>query len=292
MSHTPDDPSNHGLLPGFVPSEFAGAEAPYEVRNPSGDWTTYVGRGEVQFYPNFDEMACVSYAANNCCEIQIKQQTGVEVDLSDRFLATISGTTQSGNWLYIVADWLQRIGVVLESQWARPNQPTTWNEFYSPIPQPVIDLTKDFRDKYDVFPKRLGLIGVDISAADLRHHLKHAPLWVTIPGHCIAGIIVSADDKNFTYFDSYDPFVKTRPIADIDSVWKIVLTVKKKGKGMIIMTNTSDPNTKWLDDGEVLRGYANFAAYQKDTSGREVHEVKLADEEFNKIPRSQAVIKE
>ncbi len=231
-------------------------------------------------------------AGNNVCEIQIKQQTGEEVNLSDRFLATISGTTESGNYLYIVADWLQRVLGVLDSQWPIPQEPFSRSDFYAPIPQSVIDLSQDTRNKYDVSPKRLGLLGIDLSVADLHHHLKHAPLWVTIPGHCIAGIMLSIDDKSFTYFDSYDPFVKSRPIADIDSVWKIVLTVKKKGTPMIIMTNTSDPSTKWLVDGSVLRGYANFAAYQKDTLGREVHEVMLADSEFNKIPKSQAVIKE
>lgn len=292
MPHTPDSSINHGLIPGFVPSEFAGAEPPYEVRVPSGNWTPYLVRGEKQRYGVIDVKGCVSYGANNVCEMQIKQQTGVEVDLSDRFLAKISGTTDDGNWLYIVAEWLQKVGVVLESQWPVPQEPFTWDQFYSPIPQSVIDLAKDFKAKYEVFPKRLGLLGVDISVADLHHHLKHAPLWITIPGHCIAGIMVSIDDKTFTYFDSYDPFIKTRPITDIDSVWKIVLNVKKKGIPMIIMTNTSDPLTKWLVDGSVLRGYANFAAYQKDTAGREVNEVMLADEQFNKLPKSQAVIKE
>lgn len=293
MSHTPDDLNNHGLLPGFIPNDYAGAETPYEVRNPSGDWTPFVTRGEKQKYNILDVMACVSYSALNCCEMQIKQQTGVEVDLADRFLATISGTTPTGNWLYIVANFLQQIGCVLESRWPVPPEPFTWEQFYSSIPQDIISKAKeDFRDKYEVFPKRLGILGVDISVADLHHHLKHAPLWVTIPGHAIAGILLSTDDKSFTYMDSYSPFIKTRPIADMDSVWKIVLNVKKKGIPMIIMTNSSDRNTKWLVDGSVLRGYANFAAYQKDTAGREVYEVMLSDEEFSKLPKSQAVIKE
>lgn len=283
---------NHGLKQGFVPSEFAGAEPPYEVRVPSGDWTPYLVRGEKQKYNYVDVMGCVSYAANNCCEIQIKQQTGQEVDLADKFLATISGTTTSGNWLYIVADWLQRVGVVLESQWPVPQEPFTWNDFYSPIPQSVIDLAQDFRNKYEVYPKRLGLLGVDLSIADLHHHLKHAPLWVTTPGHCIAGIMVSINDKTFTYMDSYEPFIKTRPITDIDSVWKIVLNVKKKGSPMIVVNNTSDINTKWLLDGSVLRGYATLTAFQKDTAGREIINITLSDSEFSKIPKSQAVIKD
>ena len=292
MPHTEDNPLNHGLIPGFNPIDFAGVDAPYEVRNPSGDWTPYVTRGEKQKYSVVDVMACVSFSALNCCEMQIKQQTGQEVNLSDRYLAKRSGTTESGNYLYVVADVLQIEGVCLEDQWPVPNEPFNWNDFYSDIPQVIINEAKKFKKKYDVFPKRLGLLGIDLSAADLQYHLKHAPLWVTIPGHAIGGVMVSANNLTFTYFDSYSPFLKTRPIADIDSVWKIVLTVKKKGENMVVINNTTDQNTKWLLDGSVLRGYATFTAFQKDTLGRDVVNITLSDVEFNKLPKSQAVIKD
>lgn len=284
---------NSGLISGHKPSDFAGGEIPYVVRNPSGNWSPYVVRGEKQRYNYIDVMGCVSFSANNLCEMQVKQQTGQEVNFSDRYLAKRSNTSPTGNWLYIVGDVLQNEGCVKEEEWPVPPEPISWNDFYKTIPQSVIDKSKDFRDKYEVRYKRLGLIGIDINIAGLHYHLRQAPLWVTIPGHAIAGIMLSADDKNFTYLDSYDPYIKTRPITEIDSVWKIVLNVKQKGQeSMIVMNNTSDPNTKWLVDGSVLRGYANLAAYQKDTKGREVHMVTLADVEFNKIPKSEAVIKE
>lgn len=218
---------NSGLIPGFRSTDFVGGTIPYEVRNPSGDWTPFLVRGEKQSYNYVDVMGCVSFSANNCCEIQIKQQTGIEVNLSDRFLAKESGTTKSGNWMYIVGDVLRKIGCPLEEEWPIPPQPFDWDSYYVGIPQNVVDKAKSqFLDKYDVAYERLGLIGTDLTVADLHYHLKHAPLWVTIPGHAITGVIVSADDKNFTYFDSYDPFLKTLPISQIDSVWKLVLTVK------------------------------------------------------------------
>lgn len=61
---------------------------------------------------------------------------------------------------------------------------------------------------------------------------------------------------------------------------------------MVVVNNTSDPNTKWLLDGSVLRGYATFTAFQKDTQGRQIINITLSDTEFNKIPKSQAVIKD
>lgn len=282
---------NHGLIPGFVPSDFAGAEIPYIVRVPSGDWRPYVVRGEKQKYNVVDVMACVSFSANNSCEMQVKQQTGLEVNFSDRFLAKESGTLPSGNFLFKVGDVLQNEGCVAEEIWPVPPEPFIWENFYSAIPQSVRDQTQSFRDKYEVRYQRLGLIGIDITLSGLRYHLRQAPLWITVPGHAIAGIMLSADDKNFTYMDSYDPFVKTRPITDIDSVWKIVLNVKKKGVFMIVANNTSDPNTKWLVEGGILRGYADFQAYQNDTTGQDVQNITLADVEFNKLRKSLAVIK-
>lgn len=82
--------------------------------------------------------------------------------------------------------------------------------------------------------------------------------------------------KNPGYFDWLDP---------------MPYLLGKKGDNMIIVTNTSDPGTKWMLDGSVRRGYADFVAYQKDTAGRPVIELLLPDVEFNKIPASQAVIK-
>jgi len=286
-----DNLRNHGLIPGFVPSDFAGAEPPYEVRNPSGDWSPYLVRGEKQKYNIIDVMACVSFSALNNCEIQVKQQTGVEVNFSDRFLAKESNTQPTGNWMYLVADVLKTIGTALEEQWPVPMEPFTWDEFYKPIPPIVKVLAKDFGNKYDVFPKRLGLLGLDISVVDLHHHLRHAPLWVTIPGHAITGIMLSADNKNFTYLDSYSPFVKTRPITDIDSVWKIVLTVKKGQENMIIVNSTSDPATKFALAQDQKVGFADFPAFQRYTTGRTVINLTLPDIEFIKIPTSQAVIK-
>lgn len=218
---------NSGLIPGFRRTDFVGGTIPYIVRNPSGDWRQFVVRGEKQSYNYVDVMGCVSFAANNVCEMQVKQQTGQEVNFSDRFLAKMSGTTPSGNWMYIVGDTLRKIGCVLEEEWPIPPEPFGWDGYYVNIPQFVIDKAKaQFLDKYDVAYERLGLIGTDITVEDLKYHLKQAPLWVTIPGHAIDAVMVSADNKTFTYFDSYEPFLKTLPITQLDSVWKLVLTVK------------------------------------------------------------------
>lgn len=214
---------NHGVILGRKRSDFVAGALPYEVRNPSGDWTPYLVRAEKQWYPRFDTMACVSFSANTLCEMQIKQQTGVEVNFSDRFLAKMSGTTKQGNWLYLVGDTLRKIGGVLEEEWPVPPGDFGWDDYYTPIPQFVIDRAqKQFRDLYDI-----GTEWITRSAEEIAKHLKHAPLQVVIPGHAVAGYIISAQGDEVTYFDTYDPFIKKARLSDIQDVYKILLTVKK-----------------------------------------------------------------
>lgn len=225
---------NHGVIPGIKQSDWVAGTIQYEVRNPSGDWRPYLVRGEKQHSNVVDNMDCVAEATNNVGEIQIKQQTGQEVNFSDRFLAKMSGTTTQGNWVYIVLDTWRKIGCVLEEEWPRPPSPNyTWNDYYASIPQFIVDRAPSQSiHKYDLQYEVVG------NTADaIRYHLKHAPLMVTLPGHEVAGVVLSADNKTLTYLDSYDPFIKTRPISDIDWIYKAVLTVKQTNHMQLVNDN-------------------------------------------------------
>lgn len=209
----------------------------YEVRLPSGDWSPFANhiRKEKQWFPKFDTMGCVSFSANSLCEMQILQQTGIEVNFSDRFLAKMSGTTPQGNWLYIVGDTLRIVGCVLEEEWpVPPNEATmTWDEYYAQVPMFVLNRAKpQFLDKYTIQTE-----WVDPTPANIQKHLKHAPLQFVIPGHAIAGIMLSATDSHFTYLDTYDPFIKTAPFSTLTDVYKILLTVKNKDMAKVINNN-------------------------------------------------------
>ena len=121
------------------------------------------------------------------------------------------------------------------------------------------------------------------------HEISHSFLGMTSQDR--------VDGINIThkYFYSLD-FVDAPKIFESSNYQSLsnVLAVRRRTKGdpMITINNTSDINTKWLLDGSVLRGYATLTAYQKDTLGREVINITLTDSEFNKIPKSQAVIKD
>lgn len=63
-----------GVILGTRPSDYAGGTLPYEVRNPSGDWTPYLPVGEIQKSINEDWLDCVSRSYTNSIEIQEKFQ--------------------------------------------------------------------------------------------------------------------------------------------------------------------------------------------------------------------------
>lgn len=188
---------NYGIIEGKRDTDWLAGTLPYEVRNPSGDWTAYLPPGEWQRVQNTDFMACVTFSALNVLETQYKF-FGKTINFSDRFTAKVSGTTPQGNYLWAVADSIRNVGVVTEDQWPVPPNPT-WDSYYSPIPQSVYDAAIRPNMRYESLPQ-------PFTRDDLKYHLKHCPLQVTTPGHAIE-LFVSEHDVD-RYFDSYSPFKK------------------------------------------------------------------------------------
>src|SRR3972149_4039603 len=106
--------TNYGVILGTRSTDWLVGAIQYEERNPSGDWTSCLPPGEWQkdLQTHVDTMACVSFSALNSIEVQEKFLTGKQVDYSDRFTATMSGTTSQGNYLWKVADSLRKDGLV------------------------------------------------------------------------------------------------------------------------------------------------------------------------------------
>jgi hypothetical protein len=279
---------NHGVILGHKKRDWkvGGVDSiPYEVRNPSGDWTPFLVRTEKQWFPTFDTMACVSFSANNICEIQIKHQTGVEVNFSDRFLAKMSGTTHKGNWLYIVGDTLMNDGGVLEEEWPVPPEPFGWDDYYVEIPQFVKDRAqKQFKDKYQV-----NCEWVPVTIENFVKHFKHAPLQLVIPGHAIAGFVagVGIDGRRVKYFDTYDPFIKEVDISEIQDAYKILLTVKGN-KTMIGYKKVGDP-TVYVGVGNNLVPIANWGAFTA-LGGSTESVIELSVEQFAKFNLASSVL--
>jgi hypothetical protein len=121
---------NHGVIEGQRDTDYVGGTLPYEIRNPSGDWTPYLPPGEWQGNHIVDTKACVTFSALNSLEVQYKFLTGKERNFSDRFIATLSGTTPQGNHLYKVGDAIRKEGLVDESVWPTPEN-YSWDSYYS-----------------------------------------------------------------------------------------------------------------------------------------------------------------
>ncbi len=164
-----------------------------ESRNSTADWTRFLPDDERQSGQKTDSMACVTFSAMNSLETQLKwmldnnllpavtlrflrdnnylTDTG-RPNLSDRFIAKMSGTTTQGNSIQRVWDAIRKFGCVPESLWPDNLDVFDWNQFYADIPQSVKDMgvawLQHFRGDYEFLTSKS-----QISLA-----LKHAPLQI------------------------------------------------------------------------------------------------------------------
>jgi hypothetical protein len=209
---------NTGFIPGSgTKALWVGGTIPYEVKLQSGDWRPFIPTAEKQANPN-ETMACTTFATLNSLEIQEKQQTGIEPNWSDRFIAKLSGTTHQGNFSDNPPEAVRKYGLVKESDYPNPYG-FNWGTFYAEIPQSV-------KDK--AIAKDILYESIVPGESELRYHLKQCPPVIVIPepnpNHEVC--LVHIENGLAYYFDSYPPYLKTIAINKIHYALKIVL----KGK--------------------------------------------------------------
>jgi hypothetical protein len=190
----------------------------YKEINPSGDWRPYLPPTERQ-NTGEETSGCVTFSVLNAVETQLKFQ-GIEVNLSDAWLANASGTKPNGgNYLNVVADTLRTMGVPLQSEWDVPTQ-FKLSEFYRPLTQQSRQQAKQFLGKY-----AFAYEWISPTKDELKRHLKQAPLQIVVStcsdwnnetvGACNrdsynhAVLLVAFDGDRPVIFDSYSPFLKT-----------------------------------------------------------------------------------
>ncbi len=247
---------NRGAIEGRRDTDYVAGELPYEVRNPSGDWTDYLPSGERQRLFNVDTMACVSFSLLNCVETQIKFLTGQELNYSDRFLAKMSGTTIDGNYLWKVADSARKDGLVFQAAWPTPEN-YTWDTYYAEIPQHIKDMGKRFLEFWDI-----NYEWIPTTKEEFLHHLKQAPLQIVKPGHAVMGFYQPSDVTK--YFDSYLPYLKEINTDEIRDALKIIVKKKPMNQAKIIKSKNSEtvywcypmPSMAYLNEKASLEGVA------------------------------------
>ena len=215
--------------------------------HPTGDWFNSLPSDERQSGVYFDSMACISFSAINVIETQLNWMVATGqipsatlkamqdlgyfkdgvVNLSDRYLAKVSGTTTKGNYLVTVWDSIRDYGLIPESDWTfDPGQRTPafdWDDYYAPIPQALLDKGKKFLDLFEVKYEWL-LAGGQVTPKFMKEWLKGGPIQIasatcpgwstgTVPACSLAvnhaTMIYGVDDTGYKLFDHYAPFQKT-----------------------------------------------------------------------------------
>lgn len=210
------------------------------VLREDGQYLDFLPKEEMQIGVYFDTMSCVSFSALNNLEI-LHRLRGETVNYSDRFLSTISGTTQKGNSFVDVAEALRLNGAVNEDRWPYPRlqrDPVyTWEEFSSPIPE-------DLKDEGKAWLDRWNLTWEWVATADLKEALKYGPLQVGIyagnlpvngiysnplkkrRNHAVT-LIGYKEGEYWLIFDHYQNFIKKMDWAyDFGSCVQFSLTPK------------------------------------------------------------------
>lgn len=230
----PDEINTGVLLGSGTQNLWVGGTIPYEIKLQSGDWRPYVPVGEKQRPAAVDVMACVTFSDLNDLEIQEKQQTGIEPNWSDRFIAKLSGTTPQGNYLDKVADTIRKFGLVREEDYPAPPN-FTWDSYYSEVPQDVINKAVKREILYE---------SINADKNTLLYHLKQCPIQVIItntnPHHAVC--LLHIDGDTAYYFDSYSPYIKS---TNVTNIYKSALKIVLKG--------VMNPNVKIYKNGSEYR---------------------------------------
>ncbi len=143
-------------------------------QNELGDWEAYLPEVEYQNLGNFDRMNCVTYSLLNCFETLYYYQTGIKRNFSDRFIAKLSNTTKDGNWLDTVFDTARQVGLIDEERW--PDSLISWDDYYKPIPQDIVDEGKEFSDNWSIYREWINTS----NDADIVKALESSPLQATV----------------------------------------------------------------------------------------------------------------
>jgi len=172
------DQSNHGLLlrpPSLTDYRLGGISAlPREVLQEDGQWHKYIPQVEYQTKCGLESMACVSFSALNCIEMLLHRKLKAKRNYSDRFLAKVSGTTHSGNYLTAVAATIRNQGIVLETAWDW-DECMTWDQYYAEPPEGLMTQADVFVQKY--------IVEYEFVHLDLMEALQYAPIQIAIDAY-------------------------------------------------------------------------------------------------------------
>jgi len=233
---------NYGFKYEIVtPEDYVFGSSPLKSKivNPSGDWTEFLPKDEVQNVNNVEPYACVSFTTLNAIETLIRYQFKRRENYSDRFLAKISDTQVGGNSPQKVAEFLRKVGAVKEEAWDFGIDINTFDKYYAPIPPKLFDLAREF-------PYEFKHEYVASSEAKILEALKTSPLGVSVsawyekdgmfyrpegmPNNHFTTLVQAVLGEYWLVFDSYDKHLKRIPWnTRFDVVKRFYLSEKSTG---------------------------------------------------------------
>ena len=156
---------------------------------------------------------------------------------SDRFIATLSGTTANGNTPQKVCETIRKKGLLSEAHLPVTPEINTWNKFYSGITDNLKRTALRYLDTYQVGHEWVFQNGVptDVQKQLIAEALKHSPVGVSVyawakhtltesEGGAEDDVYISPagvnqnhwclvvrvnDDGSYVVLDQYEPFMKT-----------------------------------------------------------------------------------
>jgi hypothetical protein len=217
-----------GLIIEFPkPTDYvAGKETPIKsIKNPSGDWSGLLPKTENQFNASFDTMSCTTFSACNSIEMLLKLapqdvknklfELGFDSDfnISDRFVAIMSGTTKQGNTFGKVADTIRTIGFIPEQDLPFGDV-KTWEEYHNALviteamkqkAAKVLEVLDIFYD-WVFFDNNPDFTDDQYSATE--NALKYAPVQIGIqtPATHAINMIKLEKRNNLPYYKIFDHY--------------------------------------------------------------------------------------
>lgn len=148
---------------------------PFEVLQPSGDWSDFLPVKEIQNLNGIETYACVVFTTLNCIEILIKRKYGIDTNWSERFLAALVDTSKGGSVPQDVFDYLRKVGLVPEA--SHPFTPSidTVEEYFAPISPKLFEVAREFLNEWDFKYEAVPNNPESISKA-----LQSSPLLISV----------------------------------------------------------------------------------------------------------------
>ena len=263
-------PQSGLLIKAPSPTDYIAGSSPVtgklEERLVNGIWTPYRPTIEAQYKQfSFDSMSCTAFSANNCIEYQINwmlQNNKIPAslklwltnngffkdghfNLSDRYLAVVSGTTRQGNYFQSVWDSIRNNGAIPESM--LPFGGNSWEEYHdaTKITQEMKDLGKEWVKRFEVVYEWITFDNNPDFTLDqvqvCKESLKYAPLHIAVPvpgTHAIT--LEGIQEPTLTVFDQYPPYANINQLNyQIHYAMRGYISVKAPEKSPVELSTPS-----------------------------------------------------